>query len=81
MTTIATPDYTSKQLRLPVRQRLLAWLPCRHEDGTICVHRQWAYDHWARGFHKGYTEGTLRERRHQAEARLAAEDAKKKATP
>lgn len=63
--------------RPDLRQRILAWLPCRHAEGTICVHRQWAYDHWLRGFHQGSNEGMLRERRHQAEARLAAEDAKK----
>ena len=67
---------TSKQLRIPIRQRLLAWTPCRHPDGVICVHRQWAYDHWLRGFHKGSSEGMLRERRHQAEARLAAYDSR-----
>lgn len=74
---MSEPTYSSKRFRPTVRQRLWAWMPCRHMEGTICVHRQWAYDHWLHGYSAGLTAGEHRERRHQAEARLAAEDAKK----
>jgi hypothetical protein len=43
------------------RVRLAAWLltvGCRHEQGTVCRHRQWLHDVRSRAYGEGMAAGT-----------------------